>query len=84
MIFQYFLSTITIRNDYFQRIIIKIVVKALFFFFFIIDANVDVISLFSNFFIEIIRIKLRKRLRKSCLMVSLEMNQFQRFILILL
>lgn len=55
MIFQYFLSmsTITIRNDYFQRIIIKIVVKALFFFFFIIDANVDVISLFSNFLLKL-------------------------------
>ena len=55
MIFQYFLSmsTITIRNDYFQRIIIKIVVKALFFFFFIIDANVDIISLFSNFLLKL-------------------------------
>ena len=53
MIFQYFLSTITIRNDYFQRIIIKIVVKALFFFFFISDANVDVISLFSNFLLKL-------------------------------
>jgi len=53
MIFQYFLSmsTITIRNDYFQRIIIKIVVKALFFF--IIDANVDVTSLFSNFLLKL-------------------------------
>lgn len=48
---KYFLSTITIRNDYFQRIIIKIVVKALFFF--IIDANVDVISLFSNFLLKL-------------------------------
>lgn len=53
MIFQYFLSTITIRNDYFQRIIIKIVVKALFFFFFIIDANVDIISLFSNLLLKL-------------------------------
>ena len=55
MIFQYFLSmsTITIRNDYFQRIIIKIVVKALFFFFFKIDANVDIISLFSNFLLKL-------------------------------
>ena len=52
MIFQYFLSTITIRNDYFQRIIIKIVVLC-FFFFFIIDANIDVTSLFSNFLLKL-------------------------------
>ena len=52
MIFQYFLLTITIRNDYFQRIIIKIVVLC-FFFFFIIDANIDVISLFSNFLLKL-------------------------------
>lgn len=49
---KYFLLTITIRNDYFQRIIIKIVVLC-FFFFFIIDANIDVISLFSNFLLKL-------------------------------